>query len=150
MGLEKLHSEPVKDDWLDPYGHLNEAYYLVGFANAAWTFMDFFDIGPAYTERTGCGFYTVETHLRYLQEVRAPAVMEIEAMIFETDKKRCHYGMIMRVDDVERATFESLLLHVDTNAGRTAPIPDDVIGTLNAAKLTDPPDWVGRSISLSK
>ena len=61
MSLEKLHSEPVKDEWLDPYGHLNEAYYLVGFANAAWTFMDYFSIGPDYSERTGCGFYTVES-----------------------------------------------------------------------------------------
>ena len=27
MTIFKLHSEPLKDEWLDAYGHLNEAYY---------------------------------------------------------------------------------------------------------------------------
>jgi hypothetical protein len=26
--------EALRDDWLDPYGHLNEGYYNVAFANA--------------------------------------------------------------------------------------------------------------------
>ena len=76
-GLQ-LHSEPVQDIWLDAYGHLNEAYYLVPFSNATWALQEHFDIGVPYFERTGAALYTVETHVRYLQEVRAPAVMEIE------------------------------------------------------------------------
>ena len=76
--------------------------------------------------------------------------MQIEAMVIETDKKRCHYGMIMRVDNVECATFESLLLHVDTRAGRSALISDETVAALKAAEISKPPDWVGRSISLKR
>ncbi len=35
MSVLKLHSEPVREEWLNAYGHLNEAYYLVPFSNAA-------------------------------------------------------------------------------------------------------------------
>ncbi len=49
----KLHAEPLRDDWLDAYGHLNEAYYLVPFSNASWALQDHFGIGVAYFERDG-------------------------------------------------------------------------------------------------
>jgi acyl-CoA thioesterase FadM len=148
MSLEHLHSEPVKDDWLDPYGHLNEGYYLVAFANAAWSFCDHFGVGADYFKRTGCGVYTLETHLRYLKEVNTPAVMEMEALIFQVDKKRCRYGMIMRVAGEACATFECVVLHFDSRAGRSSPLPDETFAAMQAAELEDLPDWAGRSISL--
>jgi acyl-CoA thioesterase FadM len=45
MTIFTLHSEPLKDEWLDAYGHLNEAYYLVPFTAANWAIMDRFGIG---------------------------------------------------------------------------------------------------------
>jgi len=148
MSLKELYSEAVKDDWLDPYGHMNEGYYLVAFANAAWAFCDHFGVGAAYFRQTGCGLYTLETHLRYLKEVRAPAVLDMEALVFETDKKRCRYGMIMRADGIERATFECVMLHIDSNAGRSAPLPDETLAAMQAAEVKPLPDWAGRSVSL--
>lgn len=148
MSLENLFSEPVQDSWLDPYGHVNEGYYLVGFADAAWAFMDHFKVGADYFERTGCAFYTVETHLRYLNEIRAPAVMDFEALVFQVDQKRCRYGMIMRVDGSERATFECIMLHFDTRAGRTAPIDEETLAAMQAAAVPELPDWAGRSVGL--
>ena len=73
----KLYAEPLRDDWLDAYGHLNEAYYLVPFSNASWALQEHFGIGVDYFERTGCALYTVESHVRYLNEVRAPALLEV-------------------------------------------------------------------------
>ena len=64
MTLLKLHAEPLQDHWLDAYGHLNEAYYLVPFTNANWAILDHFGIGRPYYERTGGAFYTVESHVR--------------------------------------------------------------------------------------
>ena len=85
MSVLKLHSEPVREAWLDAYGHLNEAYYLIPFSNAAWALQDHLGIGVDYFERTGGAIYTVETHLRYLKEVRAPASVELDTMIFDSD-----------------------------------------------------------------
>lgn len=150
MTLLKLHSETLRNEWLDSYGHLNEAYYLVPFSNATWALQDHFGIGVAYFERTGGALYTVETHLRYLKEVRAPATMEIESMILEADAKRIRFAHVMTVDGSARATFECLGLHFDSRAGRVSAMPDDVLTELENAAVAELPDWAGRSISLGK
>jgi acyl-CoA thioesterase FadM len=150
MTLLKLHAEPVKDEWLDAYGHLNEAYYLVPFSNATWALQDHFDIGVEYFERTGGALYTVETHLRYLQEVRAPATMEIESMILGSDAKRIRFAHIMMVEGSERATFECLGLHFDSRANRVSAMPEEIQAILQKAAVAELPEWAGRSISLAK
>src|SRR5215471_17055496 len=96
--------EPLRDEWLDPYGHLNEGYYYVAFANAGWDLLRQLEIGVEYFESTGCAFYEAESHLRFLKDIRAPAMLETESMLFGCDTKRMHYGYILSVDGVERAT----------------------------------------------
>ncbi|NQU58023.1 MAG: thioesterase family protein [Rhodospirillales bacterium] len=143
-----LHAEPVQDIWLDAYGHLNEAYYLVPFSNATWALQEHFDIGVPYFERTGAAIYTVESHVRYLKEVRAPAMMEIQSLILGVDAKRLHIAHVMSVEGVQRATFECMGLHYDTRAGKTAEFSQDVQAALQQACVLPLPDWAGRSVSL--
>ena len=145
-----LHREPLQDSWLDAYGHLNEAFYLVPFSNANWAVQEHFGIGIEYFERTGLALYTLESHVRYLKEVRAPALIEIDSLIINSDPKRIRIAHVMRVDGIERATFECLVLHFDTRAGKPAPMADDVQAALNEATTPKPPYWVGRSVSLDK
>jgi acyl-CoA thioesterase FadM len=150
MTILKLHTEPLLDDWLDAYGHLNEAYYLVPFSNTTWALQDHFGIGVEYFERTEGALYTVESHLRYLKEVRAPATLEIESLILGSDAKRIRLAHVMQVDGIERATFECLLLHFDTKAGRTTALPEAVQAALKAAEVAELPNWAGRKVSLEK
>lgn len=150
MTILKLHSEPVQDAWLDAYGHLNEAYYLVAFSNATWPVQTHFGIGTDYFDETGCALYTVETHLRYLQEVRAPAHLEIESMVFGSDAKKLHLAHVMKVNGTERATFECLLLHFDTREGRVTAMPEEAQAALRAATVAELPDWSGRGVSVAK
>ncbi len=148
MTVFKLHSEPVLDQWLDHYGHLNEAYYLVPFSNATWALQEEFGIGADYFKRTGGALYTVESHIRYLKDVRAPAVMEVQTMILGVDAKRLHMAEVMIVGGVERATFECMGLHVDTNTGQSSPMPENAVAALAEAVTAEFPDWAGRRISL--
>ena len=150
MDVLKLHSEPLREEWLDAYGHLNEAYYLVPFSNAAWALQDHFGIGVDYFERTGGAIYTVESHIRYVKEVRAPASLELETMIFDSDAKRLRFGHVMLVDGEERASFECVALHFDTRSNRTAPLPEDVQAALKAAQIAKLPEWAGRRVTLEK
>jgi len=150
MTALNLHAEPLKDEWLDAYGHLNEAYYMVPFTNANWAILDHFGIGTAYFERTGGALYTVESHVRYVKEVRSPALIEIETLVFDADAKRMRVAHIMKVDGIERATLECVMLHFDSKAGRTAPMPIEVQVALKAAQVVDLPPWAGRGISLDK
>ena len=150
MTIFKLHSEPLKDEWLDAYGHLNEAYYLVPFTAANWAIMDRFAIGADYFGRTGGALYTVEGHLRLVKEVRAPALLEIESMVFGSDAKRIRFAHVMKVAGVERASYECVLLHFDSTAGRVAPMAEAVQAALKAAQMPELPPWAGRGISLEK
>ena len=150
MGIMKFHSEEIKEEWLDPYGHLNEAYYLVPFSNTTWIFQDHFKIGVPYFEETGCAIYTVETHLRYLNDVRKSAVMQIESMIFGSDSKRIWLAHQMVVNGTLCATAEFMALHYSTREGRTTAMPDEVQDRLVAAKMPEIPDWAGRRISLTR
>src|SRR5262249_20856168 len=150
MTLLKLHAEPLQDQWLDAYGHLNEAYYLVPFTNANWAILAHFGIGAAYYERTGGAMYTVESHVRYTKELRAPALIEVESLVLGSDAKRVRVANIMKVDGSERATFECVMLHFDSNAGRTAPMPEAAQAALKAALAAELPPWAGRGISLER
>ena len=148
MTTLRLHSEPLKDEWLDDYGHLNEAYYLVPFTNTTWSLQDYFGIGVDYFDKTGCALYTLETHLRYVSEVRQPATMNIESIILGFDAKKIWFAHIMLVDDRVCATGEFILLHYNTLEKKATAMPDQVQSLLTEAVVQDKPQWVGRSISL--
>ena len=150
MSKLTVYEEHLNTDWVDANGHLNEGYYLVPFANANWHCCNLLDVGEAYTQRTGCAFYTVESHLCYLQEIQAPALLRVTPIVLSVDEKRWHGGAVMMVDGVERATFETVAVHVDIRAGRTAPMPDDVRAKLRSNLAHQEPAWVGRRISLGR
>lgn len=148
MTVFQFHSEPLQQSWLDLYGHLNEAYYLLPFSNTTWVMQDHFGIGSEYFDATGRAIYTVETHLRYLSDVRAPATMDIETLILGSDAKKIWFAHRMKVGDELCATAEFMTLHYDTRAGRTAQMPAAIQEKLKAAEVDELPDWVGRRISL--
>ncbi|MEQ9488492.1 MAG: thioesterase family protein [Alphaproteobacteria bacterium] len=146
----RVHTEKLRDEWLDAYGHLNEGYYVVAFSEANWALQEHFDIGVPYFEKTGCALYTLESHIRYLNEVRAPAVLEFESFIFGVDAKKVVIAHRMLVDGTERATFEAFALHYDQKNGGTAPFPDDVLKKLQAACADPLPDWAGASVAIRR
>lgn len=146
MTTLRLHEEPLQTEWLDAYGHLNEAYYLVPFSNATWKLQDHFGIGTEYFDRTGCALYTLETHLRYVGEVRAPATLSIESVILGADAKRLHIGHTMLSGTRECATFECMLLHYDTRAEGAAAFPEEIGQNLRASVLKPAPEWAGRAL----
>ena len=150
MTVFRFHSEPMQESWCDAYGHLNEAYYLLPFTNTTWIMQDHFGIGTDYFEQTGCAIYTVETHLRYLNDVRMPAQLEIETLMLGSDAKKIWFAHQMQVDGNLCATAEFMTLHYNTRENRTMEMPAAVQQALQQAQLEELPDWVGRQISLVK
>lgn len=146
MTVFHLHEEPLQDAWLDAYGHLNEAYYLVPFSNATWALQAKLGIGTEYFEETGRALYTLETHLRYINEVRAPAQLKVESMVISADQKRLHVGHRLMVENRECATFECMLLHYDTRAECVATFNSAQSDLLKAARIENKPDWVGSTL----
>ena len=146
MKIANIHSEPLKPEWCDYYGHLNEAFYLLVFSNATFELQNILGIGEDYYNRTGRSLYTLESHIRYLQEVRGKVIMSVDSIVLGVDQKRIRVGHVMKVDNIERATAECMLLHFDVKLERAVTIPEDILSRLKKLKVADAPEWAGRSI----
>ena len=119
------YRQPVRGEWLDYNGHLNDASYSLVLSAAHELVLESLGLSADYRASHGASMFTVETHLRFLAEVAADQVVTAATTLVEADRKRLRLHSELSADGRLAATGESLYLHVDTVAGRSAPIPDD-------------------------
>lgn len=150
-GLMPLESwrESVRPEWIDYNGHLSEAYYVLVFGHATDAVMDQLGMGEDYRERTSASPFTVEAHLRYVDQVSEGEELEIRSSLVGSGPKLLHVWHEMWAGDRVRATEEILGVHVGPPAGRSTPFPDEVAARIGAA-LTEPPVHSGRSIRIQE
>ena len=134
--------EPVLAEWVDYNGHLSEAYYVLVFGHATDAVMEAVGLGEAYRAATSASLFTVEAHIRYLDQVSPGADLEVRSTIIGTAAKKLHLWHELWVDDRLRATGEILGLHVDVAAGRAVAFPDEVAAAIGVV-LVDPPIGAG-------
>ena len=139
------YSTPVREEWIDYNGHLSEAYYVLVFGFATDTAMEALGLGEDYRAATGCSLYTVEAHVRYVQEVNRDAQLEVRTLVAGSAQKKLHLAHEMRVDGEIVATEEILGIHVDQTSGRATVLPEATRASA-AEHRTEPPAWVGRSV----
>jgi acyl-CoA thioester hydrolase len=135
----------VLPEWVDYNGHLSEAYYVLVFGHATDAVMDHVGLGPAYREANAASLFTVEAHVRYLDQVPGGVGLEVRSAVIGGTGKLLRLWHEMWVEDRLRATEEVLGVHVDTGTGRSTPFPEDVQQRV-AAVLTEPGPDAGRSI----
>ncbi|MFI7319700.1 thioesterase family protein [Streptomyces venezuelae] len=146
----------VRPEWIDYNGHMSEAFYVLVFGYATDAMMIETGLHAGYRESTGCSLYTVEAHVRYLNDVSEGARLAVRTRLLGADAKKARFTHEMYVveDDGDEpapdaapvATTELLALHVDQNAGRAVPFPAEIRARLEALK-EPAPDWAGRSIA---
>ena len=147
-----LHEATVDPGWVDYNGHLTEARYLHLFAETTDAFLRHVGLDADYLAG-GHSAYTVETHLRHLHEIAALEPLEVRTQVLGADEKRLHlfHTMSHARTGATLATGEHLLLHVDTDAGRTCPWAEPVAGRVAAAAAAHaalpPPEGAGRAIA---
>jgi acyl-CoA thioester hydrolase len=139
--------EPVRDEWIDYNGHLSEPYYVLVLGHATDAVMDAVGLGPAYREQSHASLFTVEAHIRYLDQVVAGTDLEVRSEVVGATPKLMWIWHELWADGRLRATEEVLGVHVDTDSGRSSPFPDDVAAAVAKARV-DPPADAGRSIRL--
>ena len=105
--------------WVDYNGHMNESHYLTAFSNACdqmllWAGMD------ATCVAQGHSVFTVETHIRHLDEVQIGDRITVRTRVLEGGAKKLHLWQELSVGDRLCATAEQMLLHVDLSTRRTA------------------------------
>ena len=135
-----IWTEPVQDEWIDYNGHLSEPYYVLVFGHATDAVMEHVGLGPEHRARAGASLFTVEAHVRYLDQVPAGADLEVQSALIGATGKLLWIWHELRVDGTLRATEEVLGVHVDTAAGRSSPFPAEVRARIDASLVLPGPD----------
>lgn len=131
--------EPVLEEWIDYNGHLSEPYYVLVFGHGTDAVMDAMGLGPAYREAEHASLFTVEAHVRYLDQVSA-GELEVRSWIIGQTPKLLWLWHELWADGRLRATEEVLGVHVDTLAGCASPLPESVAARAAAAVVPPPPE----------
>ncbi|MCP3976466.1 MAG: hypothetical protein GY720_18420 [bacterium] len=114
----------VAPGWIDYNGHMNEGYYAVAFGEASDAYMMQAGFGEEYREQTRGTFYTVETHIRYLRELKLNDPLVFRTTILGVDAKKLHlfHSMEHAEQGYEAATQEAFFLHVNLDSVAVAPM----------------------------
>ncbi|MBS0373049.1 MAG: carnitine 3-dehydrogenase [Proteobacteria bacterium] len=154
-GPLRLVDTVVRPDWVDYNGHLTDSRYFQIYGDAVDVLLRRLGIDEAY-RAAGHSPFTAETHVRYLAEVGPSESVHVTTQVLDVDAKRFRlfHRLYRTRDGVLASTCEQLWLHVDTRAGKVAPMPEAVLAPLSTiaarhAKLGRP-DEAGRGIALSK
>lgn len=126
----------VPQIWTDYDGHMNETHYLEAGSKATDRFMEMVGADAAYIDK-GLSYFTVENHVRYLDEVHAGDSLRAETRLLNGEGKKLHlFHALTRSDGTLVATVESLLLHVDLGSRKTC-LPGDAVATALAQVAVD-------------
>lgn len=141
-------SEPVREEWIDYNGHLSEPYYVLVFGHATDAVMDHVGLGPEHRAAHDVSLFTVEAHVRYLDQVPPGVDLEVQSSVIGASAKLLRIWHELRVEGTLRATEEVLGVHVDTGTSRSAAFPEEVSARIRDA-LVEPPAGAGAAIGIS-
>ena len=127
MSLLATGGRTVPPEWIDYIGHMMDAYYFLAFTEATEVFLDYLGLGEGYRAASGCGMYTVESHLCFRASVREGAVLTYDSQLLGEDAKRLHvfHRMSASPSGAVAATGEFMFLHVDIQTERVVPMPSE-------------------------
>jgi acyl-CoA thioester hydrolase len=123
----------VLPGWVDHYGHMNLAYYLVAFDLATDALWPSLGLGPDFRDR-GLGTFAAESWQAYNREVTEGAPLAFDSAVLDYDAKRllCRHTMVHATEGWQAAENEVLYLCVDLAARRVGTWPDDVLARFAA------------------
>lgn len=126
----------VPPDWTDYNNHMNEARYLQCFADATDAFMRLIGANADYVAG-GLSYFTVETHIRHLDEAKAQEPIRATTQVIEGAGQKMR--LFHRLEHGDRhgdgrllATGEHMLVHVSLETRAACP-PSEAV----AAKLAE-------------
>jgi carnitine 3-dehydrogenase len=146
----ELFSRQIPQSWLDYNGHMNEAHYLELFSQGNDRIMALVGSDDDYIGR-GLSFFTVETHIRHLDELHAGDCVRVTTQVLEgAGKKLRVFHRLETTDGRLAATGEHLMVHVNLESRKSCEPEEPVISRLSAyarAHADLPlPEGAGRSI----
>jgi acyl-CoA thioester hydrolase len=127
-GLPITLRRHVPEEYRDLMGHMNVMWYTHLFSCAFEAFAEQFGFGEAYFRANQMGSFALETHVRYLAEVRIGNHVTIRSRLLGRSAKRIHFMHFMTVDETGAlaAIQEHVGAHIDMRIRRMAPLPSEL------------------------
>lgn len=140
----------IPPNWTDYNNHMTESRYLHCFGEASDTILGILGVDAAYIENEG-SYFTVETHIRHLEEVTALESIEVTTQVLAGEGKKLQlFHSLYHSDGRLLATAEQLLLHVNMKT-RSASLPNPNVSArlkkiVEAHRKLELPQGVGRAV----
>ena len=154
----KAHEETLADrtsqripaTWADYNGHMNETHYVEIASRATDRFMEEVGADASYVAG-GSSYFTVENHVRYLDEVKVAEKLTVATQTLGGKGKKLHlFHTLTKANGSVAATIETLLVHVDLTTRRASDPAPHVAENISARVAADAhlpwPRDAGRSI----
>ncbi len=127
-GLPTTYQQLVPDSYRDEMGHMNVMWYTYLFGCAFDRFADQFGFNEAYFLANQAGSFALETHVRYLAEVRIGMHITIRSRVLGRSAKRMHFMHFMSIDEngALACTQEGVGAHIDMRTRRMSPFPEEI------------------------
>ena len=132
--LPATYEATIPEDYLDMMGHMNIAWYLHLFMRATGGVFEMIGLNHAYMESQHAGTFALETHTRYLSEVRVDHHITLRTRFIDRSPKRLHLLHFMFNNDKQdvASTYEVISAHIDMNIRRMAPYPPFIADKFDA------------------
>jgi len=147
----ETYTTTVPQKWVDYNGHMNETHYLECFSRASDKIMAIVGVDRAYIAK-GSSFFTVETHIRHLDEVLVGEGVKVTTQVIFSGGKKLHvFHFLYHQDGRLLATGEQMLIHVNLES-RAASNPNELVSERIAAVSSAHqnlilPNGVGRAVA---
>ena len=127
-GLPITLRREIPESYRDEMGHMNVMWYTHLFSSAFERFADGFGFGEPYFRANHTGSFALETHVRYLSEVRIGQHVTVRSRLLGRSDKRIHFMHFMTIDETGAlaAIQEHVGAHIDMRVRRMAPLPSDI------------------------
>ncbi len=114
---------------LDHMDHMNVQFYTARFDEATWHFFAALGMTTGYFKTNRRGMAALEQRTLYKKELRAGDLIRISSELIEVKSKTIRF--VHRMYDTESgeevATTELVGAHIDTDARKAVPFPDDIV-----------------------
>ena len=130
----------VRPEWVDHYGHMNLAYYLVVFDIATDVVWPDWGLGDPL-RKAGFGTFAVESWQAYRRELTLGMPLAAESALLAYDNRRLivRHRLYHATEGWLSSENEVLFLCVDLKTRRAATWPDWTLAKLAAAKVDEAP-----------
>ena len=119
-----LRTEPIIPDWTDYNGHMNLAFYIHLFDQGWDVLLDRFQMGGDSAKIEKRSTFAVESHTKYIKEVRQGDEVDINLLFLDHDLKRMIYQLeiFSKTGNYRAATTEVCSLYVNLESRRVTDV----------------------------